>query len=303
MANKDNFKLIEDIRLQANADYFFNIFKMNVKNGLIKNDGTNDLLNFIDKYVIDDSSEKFYKNIDVGTELYRARIVDLSKGYLNDGVAVSLKEDKYFTSGYDEANSREAPLGVGEAGRNNIRGVSYLYLANSIDTACVEVKPYVGCYISVARFKVTIPTRIIDFSDDKTFEVQDVINDNVALGTLFTNIMRQYFLPISNKEDYAATQILTDYIRKSGIDGIAYRSFYDKKGINYTFFNSSRKRFKYIDSKLLVHQSERRTFLDFNDKKVRTTNSYGRADYNEDDAVKILQELSKIPQEKLQRNK
>ena len=47
--------------------------------------------------------------------------------------------------------------------------------------------------------------------------------------------------PVNDFEKYKTTQMLTDYLRKTGIDGISYRSYFDRKGINYTFFNSYHK--------------------------------------------------------------
>ena len=45
-----------------------------------------------------------------------------------------------------------------------------------------------------------------------------------------------------NELEYYTTQYLTDYIRKTGVDGISYRSYYDETGINYTIFNSDHRK-------------------------------------------------------------
>ena len=61
-------------------------------------------------------------------------------------------DDVGNTFGYGEGDSREAPIGMSSAGRNNVQGVSYLYLADRLETACAEVKPVPRQYISVAMF-------------------------------------------------------------------------------------------------------------------------------------------------------
>jgi len=88
-------------------------------------------------------------------------------------------------------------------------------------------------------------------------------------------------LPISNKDEYIATQMLTDHIRKKGFDGIAYGSYYDRDGVNYTIFNCDRQIVRYIDSKIILLQSEEKIFLDFNDKKVIKVDSKGSKEYDE----------------------
>lgn len=72
----------------------------------------------------------------------------------------------------------------------------------------------------------------------------------------------------NEKQIYQITQIITDHIRKSGIDGIAYRSYYSKNGVNYTFFNSQHNFFEFKGSRLLVNQSQRTTFLDYEMERV-----------------------------------
>lgn len=139
---------------------------------------------------------------------------------------------------------------------------------------------------------MTRPIYIIDFSTDKAFESVESESNNVSLGILFTMIMQQYFAPRKDSSEYRVSHIITDHLRKTGIDGIAYKSFYDKNGTNYTIFNSSRDRFKFLDSRLLLLQSERRTFLDFNEKRVVKASTMGYAEYNEQDANEMLNEIN-----------
>ena len=259
---------------KVKARQVFGDFVERVKSGTVKNDGTDELLSIIDKYVLGAENGLFYKSVRKGSKLYRARIVDESMVKLDYGISVT-KEGGL--SGLNESESREAPLGIATEGRNNIKGVSYFYASNKPITACCEVKPGIRQFVSVAEFETLRAMRFVDFSSDKTL----VPDDQIHLGVLFTDIMFLFFQPVTNIEEYRATQILTDYIRKSGVDGIIYRSYFDSMGINYTIFNSDHRRIRFVSSCLYLFQNERKTFLDINNKRVIPVESVGGASYDE----------------------
>lgn len=289
----DLLKNARTFALNHNAYYIFNKFLEEVSKNEVRNDGKNELLNLIDKHVSKDEKNRFRKTLRSGTTLYRARIIDPKYYYSKYGINVDGEKDALLTKGFDEGNSREAPLGISGAGRNNIGGVSYLYLANKETTACSEVKPHLHQLISLASFKTMRTLHIIDFSTDKTFGPDESPDDNVALGRLFTLVMRKYFEPVSDNSEYKATQIITDHIRKTGIDGIAYRSMFDETGVNYTIFNSDRESIDYIGSRIIMLQSARQTYWDFNEHRVRECKSMGKELYSEEDAAEMLGSLKK----------
>ncbi len=279
---------VRSFALNNNAYYIYNKFLKQVNNNEVRNDGKNELLNIIDKYVSNDKSNRFRKTLNKGSVLYRARLIDPIHLNSDCGISIESKGNSLLTNGFDEGNSREAPLGISGVGRNNIGGVSYLYLANRENTACAEVKPHLNQLISLASFKTKRTFYIIDFSTNKTFEPDESIGDNVALGPLFSLVMRKYFEPVSDSSEYRATQIITDHIRKTGIDGVAYRSLFDEKGVNYTIFNSDRGSIDFQRSKIIMLQSARQTFLDFNEHRVRECKTMGLAPYSEEDAAEVL---------------
>lgn len=278
--------LLKGFSQRSNASFYFSRFLDRVKENKVREDGTDELLNLIDKYVID--GHQFYRTIKAGTVLYRARIIDSEKIKASLGLKVSTDGK---LSGYDESNSREAPLGYSAEGRNNISGVSYLYLASDAETACAEVKPTVRQLVSLAEFIIKRQVQIIDFSDEKVFESKSSDDESISLGSLFAKIMLQYFVPVVDSAEYRATQIITDHIRKTGIDGVAYKSFYNERGTNYTIFNSDRNRFEFIGSRIVMLQSERRTFLDFNNNNVFNAKTMGYASYNHKDADEMIEKI------------
>lgn len=291
--DRNNQKIINDFMSKKNAEVCFQSFLDDVKNGDVKEDGTNDLFNMLDRYVLDDSVNEFRKTLLYGTFLYRAREITNDSASYGNGLEVMPTYGGIITRGYDEANSRECPLGMGKSGRNNIAGVSYIYLANRPETACAEIKTVVGSLISVASFKVTKPITIIDFSSDELLLSMDNSNDKVSLRSLISLIMRRYWMPVKDSDEYRVTQIITDHIRKTGIDGIAYKSVYDEKGINYTIFNCSRSNLDFVGSRIMALQSERRTFLDFDNECVHDVKTIGRASYDAMLAYELIKKIEK----------
>ncbi len=271
------------MELQFNAERVFEEFINDVNQNQIREDGSCKLFCIIDDYI-----SQMKSSVKVGTKMYRARIVQNSQLVAENGFKVDEYDNVY---GFNEANSREAPLGHSSSGRNNIEGISYLYLADRFETACAEVKPIVRDLISVAEFTVLKEANYIDFSKDTQFDRGESKRKKIALGILFSKIMGQYSYPAHSEAEYRATQVLTDHIRKTGIDGIAYRSFFERKGTNFTFFNSSRDRFGFEGSRVVMLQSERRTFLDINNQNVTKATTMGNSKYNADRSKELVRDI------------
>lgn len=270
-----------------NANREFNNFLDAIKENDIEQINSNKIFRIIDEVVL--KNEQFVKTIPTKTVFYRAREINI-EDYQNKEVGLEIDKQN-ITHGYNEINSKEPVLGISSGGRNNIKGSSYLYLANNEETACVEIKSKLRSLISLATFELEKDITIIDFSNEVAFNVEDNTVFNLSLGTFFTQLMMQYFVPVENEEAYKATQIISDYIRKSGIDGIAYRSFYSPGGINYTLFNSHNSIVKFKDSRIVAHQFEKHVFVDFNNKKNIETCSNDIWNYNENVVSKILKDM------------
>ena len=97
----------------------------------------------------------------------------------------------------------------------------------------------------------------------------------MSLGVFFTNLMFRFCEPVKDKNDYRATQIIADHLRKTGIDGIAYKSYSIPGGCNYTFFNSHSSKIKFCGSKILIHKQANYSFWDYNAEKEIMSNKEG----------------------------
>ena len=273
-----------DIIRHFEARRLFNGFIARMNAGSIRNDGSDELLSIIDKYVLNKKDNQFRKTIPKGRKLFRARIVKPNELILEKGFGFNGND----ILGFNETESREPPLGLSKLGRNNTKGSTYLYLSNRKATACAEVKPGIRQIISLAEFETVDNMKIIDFSSKKHLD-KDV--EKVNLNSLFTEIMGMYCVPVSNDNEYYATQYLSDYVRKTGIDGISYSSYYDEKGVNYTIFNSDHRRVKFCGSRLILFQSERKLFLDLNTNKSICSNSVGKKKADANTTISIRNQV------------
>lgn len=247
---------------------------------------SNEIINKIDSIVFGTCKDEFHKVIPNNKSLYRARVIDVND---ERNTELGFGFDGQTYRGYNEKNSRECPLLVGGNGRNNIPGQSYLYVAEDEKTACAEVKSGLRSLISLAEFKTKRALQIIDFSQDITFDEEWRKKYEMSLGTFFTNLMMSYSVPVASEREYKITQIISDHIRKSGIDGIAYKSFYTGK-TNYTIFNCHPMNIEFVGSRLLAHQYMISSFWDFT-KKVAIKSYEDDIEYNEEIAQEILREL------------
>lgn len=130
--------------------------------------------------------------------------------------------------------SRMKPLSDSATeGRANSKGIPHLYVATNKETAMAEVRPWLGAILTVAYLKTTKDLKILDFSVEHG-------NSNFNLKFLFKNpsneeIIKSVWSDIDNafskptkasdlKSEYAPTQIISEFIKSKGYDGIAYKS-------------------------------------------------------------------------------
>lgn len=266
------FEYMEEMRLKIKSSFIFKEFCDYIYAEKYSLAEESEFIKQIDNYVIGDTQSSFLENLEEGKILYRARKVE-QKDYKN--IEKGLGFDKHGnTCGFNSENSKEAPLFVSGEGRNNIRGNSYLYVADNPQTACAEIKTNQYNVISVAKFIVRRDLRVVDFSKDVTLTEGSSKSEGIALGDFFTRIMLSYSIPVNqdNIIDYKITQFITDHIRKIGVDGICYRSGFSD-GKNYTVFNCHKNNVEFVDSKIYLHISGKNTFLDINEEKTVTASN------------------------------
>lgn len=144
---------------------------------------------------------------------------------------------------------RMKPL-IGEAaeGRANPKGISYLYLATTKETAMAEVRPWLGSLMSVGQFKTTKDMVLINCSvNNKKKKIYPYEPDaEKKEQAVWADIDSAFSKPITVNDriaDYVPTQIIAELFRTEGFDGIFYKSMLGD-GHNVALFD--------IDSATLV---------------------------------------------------
>ena len=235
----------------------FDDFKENVENNRFEDAYSSDVFKTI-RGLCSENNTRILKQ---GTKVYRARIIDIndlytaSKGLdFNNGVLI----------GYDWLNSKEPPIGLSPDGRANSKYSSYFYCSNNPNTAACEVKPNITDYISLASFEIKKDLKLIELTESPT-------NDDNSDDVEFRNMISRYFsVPIKDSQNYKLTQFISDEIRKSGIDGLCYKSYFTG-AMNYVIFNCCMSNIEFSKSKVLKLHSQKLFFIDFSNEKVLQT--------------------------------
>jgi hypothetical protein len=128
-------------------------------------------------------------------------------------------------------------------GRANPRGIPYLYLATTRETALSEIRPWIGATISVARLQVARDLQVIDCSRHyEANSVLSLIGDTTksSLEGIWMAIDNAFATPVNREEEskeYIPTQVIAELFRSAGYDGIVYKSLLSTAGFNVVIFD------------------------------------------------------------------
>lgn len=193
--------------------------------------------------------EDMTQNLPAGSSLWRARVA----------------ENNERPKQADKIRKELGPPPLGKANNNRMSpaGISYIYLSGSEDTCIAEVKPNVGQGVWLGNFvtkkdlKLLDLTKIPAYAPDNIFS-RDYESDKNWASSFMESFANEISKPVSEGVDYlnyVPTQVLTEYIRKNGYDGIKYKSSQHSSGCNYTLFCGPEKEdgpdYKTIEDKRL----------------------------------------------------
>lgn len=162
--------------------------------------------------LLDDISTNPEIVIEVGTSLYRCRVV-------SQGDEINTEENFY---GYNAKESFVPPAKLTKDLRANYKYIPYLYCANDPYIALVEVRPRLGSLVSVATIINQEKIRLLDFTIQKKPSKMSSAKKN-----LFLDLSILFSTPITDDDnviDYIPTQYIAEYVKNKGYDGIAFSS-------------------------------------------------------------------------------
>lgn len=189
-----------------------------------------DELKFGRRYFLSDSSKEFLSSIKKlaegntfllkqGDTLYRARKNEF-KGH------------QPFAEPWSAEEMKPKPNMKAE-GRANPYNITMIYLASSEETAIAEVRPDVGFPVTVGEFKVVKELKLVDFISLRPswawwFKHPGVSDDE----NFWLDLSNDYSRPLYKEEqkiNYLQTQVIAEYFKDQGFDGLIYQSQFKAK--------------------------------------------------------------------------
>ncbi len=191
-------------------------------------------------------TERCKMTLSAGAIYYRARIIDhqaqsehmIAKCYRPD---CTEEERKWYHNknnkfrGLSKEGSYVPPNpDLIRDGRSNPKFIRYLYIAESPTTAVFEVRPLLHNAVNVAGIEVKVQLTIANIAVG--IDVDATKNNSVDEWLMYF-IQTAFSSATNNPDDYIASQIIAEYIRHLGYDGIRYSSSLHKGGYNLTVFD------------------------------------------------------------------
>lgn len=138
------------------------------------------------------------------------------------------------------------PPHLSTPGRANPRGIPYLYLCSDEETTYSEVRAVQLDRLGIGRFLIKKDLAIVDFNTEVSlYLAYDMGNDLaivVAGKRIITAIQKDMSRPMRRYDselDYIPTQLICEYCKVKGADGICFESTLHRGGKNYVLFDSS----------------------------------------------------------------
>lgn len=122
-------------------------------------------------------------------------------------------------------------------------GISYIYLADSLNTALVEIRSPVGQENAYAEFELPVGLRIINLRKRTLLKHLDCFDEEFSSSlfcflSAFTHNIAQPIEESDKLIDYVPTQTVSEFIWSKGYDGFLYDSSLSWSGYNLVVFEN-----------------------------------------------------------------
>ncbi|MEV5114469.1 RES family NAD+ phosphorylase [Peribacillus frigoritolerans] len=209
------------VTLQGNIINIWNDFKENIKHGNRFGFGIDNKL----KESLIEILQTNEMNLNAGETLFRARL-----GKVENSDSLPYEDDQIMNP----------PKHLASEGRINPKGIPYLYLAENLETAIAEVRPYKGKEVSVANVKIEDNIRISSFKN-ATFHGKTLFKQ-FELYSLTNKVNMELSKPVEEETkyfNYLPTQYVAELAKHLKFEGLAYSSALEN-GKNYCLFNQDK---------------------------------------------------------------
>ena len=163
------------------------------------------------------------------TILYRARVIPSGKDFL-------VVEEMGCP-----------PIEYATAGRANPLGIPYLYLCQNEETTYYEVRALYLDKLAIGSFETSRDLKIMDFTKQMSLYVANVQSSDLATEVskyiLLQRISKDLSKPLrrfDSELEYVPTQLICEYCKLNGIDGIQFYSSVHNGGVNVVLFDAQK---------------------------------------------------------------
>ena len=191
--------------------------------------------NTIDLKKLETLIKRYRKPVKRGKLFYRARISD--------------------KTGFPKSKMYNPPPDKTKSGRANPTGISYLYLANSVDTSLYEVRSTLYDFVTIGTFRLKEDIDIINLRGDIYDPMFIADTDDLEDFLIHRPFIRKLEFELSKPKrrsdtelDYLPTQYLSEFIKSIGFDGVEYQSSLYSDGYNLAIFTP--EKFECLDTKI-----------------------------------------------------
>lgn len=175
-------------------------------------------------------------DINSNKQFYRVRRFNAKEENINSQEDFDLIDINQYIS--------PAPYIYSKNNRMSPAGISYLYVSDTSATSIKEGKARIGDTVLLGKLTLTNNIKIVDLSKLSLIYDGSIFSKHYSYKLLwFKEFIRKFTSEISkpvkenDKElEYIATQVLAEYIRKIGYDGLRFKSSLDRKHYNYVMF-------------------------------------------------------------------
>jgi hypothetical protein len=240
------------------------------------------------------SHEKLKSKLKKRKQIWRARVLSEDDKFSFNESPNKMQKEIGPPPNQNVKNNRMSPAGI-----------SYTYVSENPETCIIEVRPNYGSEMLVGKFEIIKNLKLLDLTFIPNYRVKSIFNPEYDHDMRWaTNFLEQFIDDITKpcmKDDaildYIPTQLLAEYIRKEGYDGIKFYSSLNYN-INYTLFFGPELeedwRLKYYDTiKPFTKIMQLRELYNFRLNDIRfNKNKYSNKEYkNEDFEIKKEDEI------------
>lgn len=146
--------------------------------------------------------------------------------------------------GFDVFSMGNPPSEKTKSGRANPTGISYLYVADQLETTLYETRASLLDYISIGEFRLKENIKVVnlrgDLYDPILLAENEELEDFMIHLPFITKLEQELSKPNRRNDvelDYLPTQYLSEFIKSIGYDGVEYQSSLYSEGYNLAIFN------------------------------------------------------------------